>query len=249
MSKQPLFTEENHFMCVYILTSPSGKHYVGQARDYYDREKHRIQEYQRWLKIKDDENYSDIERRGANPRLFLAFLKYGIENFTAEILEENLENRERMDEREIYWIEHYDCLKNGYNVMEGGNVIYNIDPTTGRSTLYGKSKYEHNRSDERKEYNSEVYFSNHEENLMKHRAYRNANLDLYRNLAKKHREANRVGNANRRKFMRECDLIFFGDAVRVSILFRKIFSGGRTRMFNFITPKGLVNEQGCWLAE
>lgn len=47
-----------------------------------------------------------------------AFKKYGINNFTFEIIEICLE--EQLDEKEIYWINYYNSYNNGYNMTLGG---------------------------------------------------------------------------------------------------------------------------------
>lgn len=49
-----------------------------------------------------------------------AFDKYGIENFSFEILEECPTSK--LDEKEIYWIKYYDSYKNGYNKTLGGHA-------------------------------------------------------------------------------------------------------------------------------
>lgn len=51
-----------------------------------------------------------------------AIKKYGIENFTIEILEET----ENFNEREKYWINYYNSYKPyGYNICEGGGYLPN----------------------------------------------------------------------------------------------------------------------------
>ena len=45
--------------------------------------------------------------------------KYGIENYELLVLEENVPS-EKMDEREIYWIQYYNTYYNGYNQTVGG---------------------------------------------------------------------------------------------------------------------------------
>lgn len=52
-----------------------------------------------------------------NKVLYYAFDKYGIENFTFEVIESQIEN---YNEREKYWIRYYDSFENGYNQTEGG---------------------------------------------------------------------------------------------------------------------------------
>lgn len=54
--------------------------------------------------------------------LYSAFEKYGIENFTFEVIEEL--NEKELNEREIYWIEFFNSFgTNGYNLTKGGNNI------------------------------------------------------------------------------------------------------------------------------
>jgi hypothetical protein len=49
-----------------------------------------------------------------------AIRKYGFEDFTSKILEDNIPN-DQIDNREIYWIEYYDTFNNGYNMTKGGD--------------------------------------------------------------------------------------------------------------------------------
>lgn len=55
----------------------------------------------------------------------LAIAKYGIDNFSFEILEEC--KPEQLNEREIYWIEYYNSYKEGYNRTPGGSSIHGED--------------------------------------------------------------------------------------------------------------------------
>lgn len=61
-------------------------------------------------------------------KLYRAFDKYGVENFYCEPLEENVPY-EKLDEREIYYIEKYDSFHNGYNSTNGGDIktLYKIE--------------------------------------------------------------------------------------------------------------------------
>lgn len=58
--------------------------------------------------------------RDPNKPLYQAFKKYGLENFSFEVLEECL--KEELDNKEKYYIEKYQSLthQNGYNIRAGG---------------------------------------------------------------------------------------------------------------------------------
>jgi hypothetical protein len=49
--------------------------------------------------------------------------KYGVENFSIETIEET----DKPEEREIYWIEYFGSFKNGYNATVGGDGRRYID--------------------------------------------------------------------------------------------------------------------------
>lgn len=88
---------------IYKITNIiNNKCYIGQTTD----------PTRRWREHK-SQGYGQEK----NKKLYYAFSKYGIENFTFEILEENIEN---YNEREKYWIRYYDSYENGYNMTEGG---------------------------------------------------------------------------------------------------------------------------------
>jgi hypothetical protein len=88
---------------IYKLTSPSGKCYIGQSKNIYQR----YREHKRDTKHKHN-------------KLYYALKKYGYESFTKEIIEECDKNI--LDERERHWIKHYDSVDNGYNCDYGGQI-------------------------------------------------------------------------------------------------------------------------------
>ena len=90
---------------IYKHTSPSGKSYIGLTSK--DPEK-------RWL---DGAGYNPKTKFGK------AISKYGWENFSHEILEENIDNLKEAQEREKFWIKQLDTFKNGYNSTEGGDMV------------------------------------------------------------------------------------------------------------------------------
>ena len=65
--------------------------------------------------------------RCKNRPLYRAFNKYGIENFSIEMIEEA--PLEKLSEKEIYWIGYYHSYKEGYNATIGGDskVLYNYN--------------------------------------------------------------------------------------------------------------------------
>lgn len=73
----------------------------------------------RWLRHKS--NYINPDNKEYEKTLYRAFRKYGIENFTFEVIEEC--PVEELANREIYWISYFDSFANGYNETPGGEII------------------------------------------------------------------------------------------------------------------------------
>lgn len=95
---------------IYKLTSPSGKCYIGQSNNIESR----IHHYR-------------INRCKSQTRIYNALLKYGFDNFQIEYLKilNNYISKEKMQEflnrYEIYYINKYDSINNGYNIRGGGS--------------------------------------------------------------------------------------------------------------------------------
>ena len=87
-----------------IINTENGKRYVGQTYDV---------DY-RWKRHRFDlsHNYH------SNNHLQSAWNKYGSDVFEYSVLE--MCEIDNLDERELWWISHYDCLKSGYNQASGG---------------------------------------------------------------------------------------------------------------------------------
>lgn len=96
---------------IYKITNLiNGKIYIGQSVHI----EHRFQEH-----------HSEYEQeRQKDKPLYKAFQKYGIENFTFEVIEECSDVE--LNTKEEYWITYYDSLThhNGYNIRSGGEGNY-----------------------------------------------------------------------------------------------------------------------------
>lgn len=89
---------------IYKITNKiNGKCYIGQTVDY----KRRFSEHKSM-------GYGNEQ----NKVLYKAFKKYGIENFSFEVIENKTSD---YNVREKYWIAYYDSFNNGYNMTEGGD--------------------------------------------------------------------------------------------------------------------------------
>lgn len=90
---------------VYKITNDvNGKMYIGQTS--------------RSLSERFEEHcYEARAQRFADRPLYAAMIKYGIEHFSIELIEET----DNPKEREVYWIEYYGTFKNGYNATFGGD--------------------------------------------------------------------------------------------------------------------------------
>lgn len=97
-------------------------------------------------------NFEYNLRQHPSSHLYKAMKKYGIENFSFEIIEKC--KVIELDDKEIYWIKFYDSRYNGYNETDGGggakapvvqydkdgNFIKIFDSVTQAEFLLGKLK-------------------------------------------------------------------------------------------------------------
>lgn len=112
---------------IYKLTSPSGKSYIGQSVNVNVR----VRMY-RGLHCK------------SQPSIYNALKKYGFDNFSSEVLWST--NRQHMytnlqlllDILEKKYIEKYDCIDNGYNIMIGGDSYGNHSSESKRRIAEAK---------------------------------------------------------------------------------------------------------------
>ncbi len=83
----------------------NGKEYIGQSK--YS-----------WESIND--RWQSGRGYGKKTRLGMAIEKYHWENFSHELIEDNITSQELANEREIYWIRYYNTYAEGYNCTIGG---------------------------------------------------------------------------------------------------------------------------------
>lgn len=90
-----------------ITNNQNQKVYIGKSNNIGRRISEHLSQYE--------------QKRTPNKPLYLAFNKYGQENFSFEVLEEC--SAEELNEKEKYWIEKYDSTnpKKGYNILLGGD--------------------------------------------------------------------------------------------------------------------------------
>jgi group I intron endonuclease len=86
-----------------------------------------------------------LKEKFKTKNLYKAMIKYGIENFSYEKIEEGIEDLDTLKNREIFWISYYDsnnpCL--GYNMTKGGdggcgNITFLKRASSEELEIYGK---------------------------------------------------------------------------------------------------------------
>jgi group I intron endonuclease len=102
---------------IYKIINPKGKIYVGQSVDLVDRQK----------------RYSYNSSTQFQTKLKNSINKYGWKNHIFEIIEECDINK--LNERERYWQDYYDCLYNGLNCR-----LTNTNDKSGRLSEDTKEK-------------------------------------------------------------------------------------------------------------
>ena len=97
---------------IYKITNKiNGKIYIGQSLDIRRR-------WTAHVNVLNETNHTDREKKYA---LHQALLKYGVENFTFEVIEKCC--IDELDEREKYWIKYSNSYLKGCNENEGGSAV------------------------------------------------------------------------------------------------------------------------------
>ena len=105
---------------IYMRISPSGGKYIGQTIDT---------EEQRWNEHRNEALNSNS--LSYDSLLNKAIRKYGAENFSVTILEDNIQSNEELNKKEQYWINFYKTYfkdnNHGYNMTRGGGGNFRYD--------------------------------------------------------------------------------------------------------------------------
>lgn len=75
-----------------------------------------------------------------NKVLYKAIRKYGLDNFTFEVVQDNIESFKELDKAEIYWINYYNSFLKGYNSNFGGQQYHQILPVKEIIEDYQRTK-------------------------------------------------------------------------------------------------------------
>ena len=106
--------------CIYLICSPRGKPYVGQAKKFRKRMwDHKSNGKLAWIH---HAKHQAGKRKTKVQSISFAINKHGWENMEITILQKIFVwDQQLLDSREQYFIRFYDSFKNGYNSNEGGN--------------------------------------------------------------------------------------------------------------------------------
>lgn len=107
---------------IYKITNLiNNKSYIGQSVDINKRWRSEIQ------------NAFNSNTNSYDYPLSRAIRKYGLDNFSFEIIERC--ERKQLNEREKYWIAYYDTYYNGYNQTLGGDTVLHMCKLTPEQAL------------------------------------------------------------------------------------------------------------------
>ena len=106
--------------CIYLICSPRGKPYVGQAQNFRRRMRaHKSKGKQAWI---NHAKYQEGKRKNKVCAISFGIHEHGWENMEITILQKySVWDQQLLDSCEIFFIRFYDSFKNGYNSNEGGN--------------------------------------------------------------------------------------------------------------------------------
>ena len=163
---------------IYLITNKlNGKKYVGQSCNIEKRWKKHIAN----------------SKAGTKFHIHNAIKKYGVENFSFEVLEEC--PVDKLNEREIYWIDKFDTYNNGYNMTIGGEgrnceaISYTKEYKRDwyRNHKDCGAKYRQEHKEKMSQYSKEYYQEHKEKIKDRSRKYWREHKDEYNEWKRKYR--------------------------------------------------------------
>ena len=85
------------------------------------------------------DKYNNDNYLGSGKILKQAIAKYGRHNFVKEVIEE-CEDEKTWLEREVYWINYFNSIKEGYNIALGGNGGDTISNNPQKKEIYERKR-------------------------------------------------------------------------------------------------------------
>lgn len=156
--------------CIHNLST--GKKYIGQTVEKLQR---RVTRHFRTI------NETKISR---------AIQKYGKYDFVYGIVEE-VDNTSLLDEREKFWIQHYDSVNNGFNIKEGGKCARGFKQSKSsiekrRKKLLGKPLSEEHKKKLSKAHSGKVLSKETIDKMIAYRTGRNLSESCKEKISQSH---------------------------------------------------------------
>ena len=155
---------------IYCFTNNiNGKKYIGQS---ISKDNARYNNHKSSYKNPDDCEYESPLHR--------AFRKHGFENFTYEILAQDIESIDLLNQLEIQYIQQYNCqIPNGYNIEPGGKncakpktIEHRKKEIWAQAKLTEEEVIELRKAYQRKESPTKIYKEKYE-NIMHYNSFLN----------------------------------------------------------------------------
>lgn len=155
---------------IYCFTNNiNGKKYIGQS---ISKDNARYNNHKSSYKNPDDCEYESPLHR--------AFRKHGFENFTYEILAQDIESIDLLNQLEIQYIQQYNCqIPNGYNIEPGGKncakpktIEHRKKEIWAQAKLTEEEVIELRKAYQRKESPTKIYREKYE-NIMHYNSFLN----------------------------------------------------------------------------
>lgn len=135
-----IVNNEEVYGIIYKITNKlNGKSYIGQTTkprgflDRYPNKGNGIERVYRFHKKNKNKGY------GYNVHLFNSIEKYGFDAFDVDEVYDTAFSREELNEKEMFYIQKFDCFNNGYNSTLGGEGSLGMHALSGKECPVSRS--------------------------------------------------------------------------------------------------------------